>query len=287
MFRFDGSDQMPAAVGLGRLLEAGDGLDHRPGHEEHARQDRGRLAEVLTGRLSAGPAAAPAQRSESPDGRPSGAGACRLHRGHPPDRLSLRGGGSDAQRSTSSARCSSPSGSSSPSSAVVLFIVGRFGRTRRDRAVAIAFVGPAAVMLSIGLHLPRRPHDLPVVQERRRHVLRSASTTTRRSSPTTDELIVLRNTAIWVLIVPFVATAHRPGLRHPGRQGHGRGVRQGADLPADGDLVRRRLDHLEVRLRLPARRRPTQIGLLNQILVWLGVDAAAVAAQRAAGTPSS
>ena len=32
-----------------------------------------------------------------------------------------------------------------------------------------------------------------------------------------------------------------------------RGGRQGADLPADGDLVRRRLDHLEVRLRVPAR----------------------------------
>ena len=34
--------------GVGRVLEAGDGLDHGPEHEGHRRQDRSRLAEVLT-----------------------------------------------------------------------------------------------------------------------------------------------------------------------------------------------------------------------------------------------
>ena len=68
VFRFDGSDQMPAAVGsavgqevvrhhpvrrlrhdagrgrLRRLLEAGHQLDHGPEHQGDGRQDRGRLA---------------------------------------------------------------------------------------------------------------------------------------------------------------------------------------------------------------------------------------------------
>ena len=47
VFRFDGSDQMPAAVGLGRVLEAGDQLDHRPGHQDHGGQHREGLAQVI------------------------------------------------------------------------------------------------------------------------------------------------------------------------------------------------------------------------------------------------
>ena len=47
VFRFDGSDQMPAAADS-RVLEGSDQLDHRAVDRRHARQDRGRLADVLT-----------------------------------------------------------------------------------------------------------------------------------------------------------------------------------------------------------------------------------------------
>ena len=46
------------------------------------------------------------------------------------------------------------------------------------------------------------------------------------------------------------------------------------DLPADGDLHGRRVDHLEVRLRVqagPAGRRTRPV-LLNQLLVWIGLE---------------
>ena len=91
----------------------------------------------------------------------------------------------------------------------------------------------------------------------------SASTTTRGCSPSPTCSLVLRNTVIWVVLVPLLATGVRPGLRDPGRPGPRRGVRQGADLPADGDLVRRRQHHLEVRLPVPRRPAQPQIGLLN------------------------
>ena len=99
----------------------------------------------------------------------------------------------------------------------------------------------------------RPPHHLRVVQGRRRQSFVGFDNYSDLHRP--DQLIVLRNTAIWVLITPFVATAI--GLIYAMLVDKaGRVVRQGADLPADGDLVGRRVDHLEVRLRLPARRRP-------------------------------
>ena len=99
--------------GLRRLLEAGDGLDHGSGHEEHGGQDRGRLAEVLTGPVRRTCAAraevlAVLRTSERCRcGAPSGG--------------TLRTGSASRrwvgwQRSASSARCSWPSRSSSPSS---------------------------------------------------------------------------------------------------------------------------------------------------------------------------
>ena len=151
---------------------------------------------------------------------------------------------------------------------ILLLAVAGSGRgaARRSRSSLFVAAGVAAARAS-ACCIPAIRTIYPVVPGRRRRAtfvgLRQLH---RRSSPTTDQLIVLRNTALWVVLVPFVATAHRAALRRPGRQGPVRDVRQGADLPADGDLVRRRGDHLEVRLRLPRRRRTPQIGLLNQIL---------------------
>ena len=53
VFRFDGSDLMPGAVGAGSFWKEIDGLDHRAEHEGDPRQDRGVLARFL-GRIAGG-----------------------------------------------------------------------------------------------------------------------------------------------------------------------------------------------------------------------------------------
>ena len=50
----------------------------------------------------------------------------------------------------------------------------------------------------------------------------------------------IRNTVGWIVLVPLVAVTHRPRVRDARRPAPSRrGDRQVADLPADGDLVRR------------------------------------------------
>ena len=62
------------------------------------------------------------------------------------------------------------------------------------------------------------------------------------------------NNLLWLVVVPAPAHLLRPGHRRPHRPHLVGQHRQVADLHADGDLVRRRQRHLEVRLRLPRRR---------------------------------
>ena len=90
--------------------------------------------------------------------------------------------------------------------ALVLFIVGRIQGKRADQAVAAAFIGPAIIMVSIGLIYPgvrtflesfRNDVGEGFVGLDNYKVIFTSS----------DDLIVLRNTAIWVLIAPFLATA--------------------------------------------------------------------------------
>ena len=70
----------------------------------------------------------------------------------------------------------------------------------------------------------------------------------------TDEsmLRAIRNTLGWIAGRAGGRREHRARVRHAGRSPPARrGRRQVADLPADGDLVRRRRDHLAADLRLP------------------------------------
>ena len=145
-------------------------------------------------------------------------------------------------------------------------LAGRFAGRGADRAVAlVASSARPLILLAVGLVYPgvrtissrsrnadgsrvRRPGQLQVG---------SSPTPTRSGRPA-------QHRALGVL-APLVATALGLHLRRPGRPAAVRGVRQVADLHADGDLVRRRVDHLEVRLRVPRARAQTQIGLLNQI----------------------
>ena len=81
----------------------------------------------------------------------------------------------------------------------------------------------------------------------------SASRTTRRSSPVTTSCGAAQHGRLGDPDT-HRGHLHRPDLRDPHRPLPVREVRQGAHLPADGDLARRRLGDLEVRLRLPRRR---------------------------------
>ncbi len=65
--------------------------------------------------------------------------------------------------------------------------------------------------------------------------------------------------------------ADRADLRRPGRPDPDRGILQGPRVHPHGDLHGRCLDHLEVRVRLPAHA-GDQIGLANQIIKSLGLD---------------
>jgi len=154
--------------------------------------------------------------------------------------------------------------------AVVLFIVGRFSGRGADRAVAIAFIGPALAMVSIGLIYPGV-----------RTIFQSFKDADGGSwvglanyktiFTTSDDLTVLRNTAIWVLVAPFVATFI--GLVY-------------ATLvdKAKAESFAKALVFLPVAISFVGASiiwgfvydsskgdSHVQVGLLNQVMVWLGL----------------
>ena len=82
-------------------------------------------------------------------------------------------------------------------------------------------------------------------------------------------LEVFRNNLLWLVVGTTLVRRARPGDRGPGRPQPVRVAGQGDHLHADGDLVRRRGHHLELRLRCREAGEP-QIGLLNAIVTALG-----------------
>jgi alpha-glucoside transport system permease protein len=90
--------------------------------------------------------------------------------------------------------------------AIVLFIVGRFSGRRADRAVAFAFIGPAIFMVAVGLCYPAIKTIIQSFQGPSGGSFVGISNY-KTLVTSSDDLTVLRNTAIWVLITPFVATA--------------------------------------------------------------------------------
>jgi alpha-glucoside transport system permease protein len=88
----------------------------------------------------------------------------------------------------------------------ILVIASRFTGRRGERVQAISFVGPALALLAFGLLYPA---ILTIIQS----FQNSAGTTSVGLQNYIDIftkpelLLVLRNTAVWVLLVPFFATA--------------------------------------------------------------------------------
>jgi len=154
--------------------------------------------------------------------------------------------------------------------AVVLFVVGRIQGRRADQAVAWAFIGPAILMVSIGLVYPA----VRTLGESFRDDVGKGFVgidNYKTIFTSSDDLIVLRNTAIWVLIGPFVATAI--GLIY-------------AVLvdKAKSEALAKALIFLPMAISFVGASiiwgfvydsssgdSQTQIGLLNQVVVWLGL----------------
>jgi alpha-glucoside transport system permease protein len=153
---------------------------------------------------------------------------------------------------------------------VLLFIAGRFSGRRGDRAVAIVFLGPVVLGLTVGLIYPaiRTVYESffdaagsKFIGLKNYHFIFTSH----------DELVVLRNTAIWVIVTPFVATA--VGLIYAVLVDKAR-VEAFAKalvfLPMAISFVGASIIWkfvYDYRFDSPGVH---QIGLLNQVLVWLG-----------------
>ncbi len=158
-----------------------------------------------------------------------------------------------------------PTGSSSSASRSLVGVGGVFflfwamNRARRPAAralprgrAAVRVHRPAARDPARLPHLPGHQHDPHQLQGRA--AARSFVGLDNYEFVFTDESMLrsMRNTAGWIILVPLVAVSVGLAVRHAGRPAAPRrGRRQVADLPADGDLVRRRRGHVPADLQLP------------------------------------
>jgi len=151
---------------------------------------------------------------------------------------------------------------------VVLLLADRAPKTGREKIQTALFIGPALILVGIGLVIP---------------VIRTTVQSFKDSNgdkwvgldnfvwmfQSSDILIVLRNTAIWVLLVPFAATAI--GLVYAiliDKSRFESAYKALVFLPMAISFVGASIiwsfiyDYRESG--------NTQIGLLNQVLIWLG-----------------
>jgi alpha-glucoside transport system permease protein len=154
--------------------------------------------------------------------------------------------------------------------AVILLIASRFGGRRGDRVVALLFLLPVLVMLAVGLVYPgvltiiNSFYDAPGTS-----FIGLDNYETIFTSK--DQLTVLRNTVIWVLVTPFVATGI--GLLYAILVDRAR-IESLAKavifLPMSISFVAAAIIWKFMYEYRPDQGNIRQIGLLNQILVWFG-----------------
>jgi alpha-glucoside transport system permease protein len=153
---------------------------------------------------------------------------------------------------------------------VLLLIAGRFQGRNGDRAVAVVFLGPTVLGLSIGLIYPalRTAYESLFDAAGSSFIGLDNYKTVFTSS---DQLIVLRNTALWVVLAPFVATG--VGLVYAVLVDKARIealAKALVFLPVSISFVGASIIWkfvYDYRADLPGIK---QIGLLNQVLIWLG-----------------
>jgi alpha-glucoside transport system permease protein len=153
---------------------------------------------------------------------------------------------------------------------VILLVAGRFSGHTGDRAVAICFLLPTVIMIAVGLIYP----GLRTIYESFFDAAGNAFIGIDNykdifTSP--DQRIVLRNTVLWVLLTPFVATGI--GLIYAVLVDKARMeafAKALIFLPMAISFVGASIIWKFVYEYRPDQPGVNQIGLLNQIIVWLG-----------------
>ncbi len=155
--------------------------------------------------------------------------------------------------------------------AVILFVAGRFQGKRTDRRVALLFLLPTALMLIVGLLYPgiRTIFQSFFDADGAAFIGIDNYKTIFTSS---DQLIVLRNTVFWVVLTPFVATAI--GLLYAILVDKARMesfAKALIFLPMAISFVGASIIWKFVYEYRPDQPGVQQIGILNQVLVTLGI----------------
>ena len=153
---------------------------------------------------------------------------------------------------------------------LIIFIAGRFGERRSGRPVAFLFLLPTVLLLLVGLIYP----GLLTIWQSFRDAGGNAfiGIDNYVTIFTTDsQITVLRNTILWVLFTPFVATA--VGLLYAVLVDGARGesfAKSLVFLPMAISFVGASIIWKFVYAYRPDQGNIRQIGILNQLLVWFG-----------------
>ena len=153
---------------------------------------------------------------------------------------------------------------------VVLFLASRVSGRKGERTVALAFLGPTVLLLLVGLIYP----GLRTIYESFFNAAGSSFIGVDNYSKIftdSDQIIVLRNTFLWVVVTPFVATA--VGLVYAilvDRSRFESAAKALVFLPMAISFVGASIIWKFVYEFRPHQGSVRQIGLLNQIVVWLG-----------------
>ncbi|MCM4075975.1 carbohydrate ABC transporter permease [Paractinoplanes hotanensis] len=153
---------------------------------------------------------------------------------------------------------------------VILFIAGRFGGRKGDRVVAYLYLLPVILLLAVGLIYP----GLRTIYQSFFDAAGDAfigfdNYGTIFTDP--DQLTVLRNTVFWVVLTPFVATAI--GLVYAILVDKSRFesfAKTLIFLPMSISFVAASVIWKFMYEFRPDQGNVKQIGLINQLIVWLG-----------------
>jgi len=153
---------------------------------------------------------------------------------------------------------------------IVLAVASRFKGNKGDRGVAFVFLLPTILMIAIGLVFPAvRTIIQSFFDASGANFIGLGNYQTIVTTP--DQLTVMRNTLIWVVLTPFAATAI--GLLYAilvdGAKGEA-AAKALIFLPMAISFVAASIIWKFVYAYRPAQGNIRQIGLLNQLVVWLG-----------------
>jgi len=153
---------------------------------------------------------------------------------------------------------------------LILYIASRFSGYRGDKATAIAFLAPTALLVTVGLIYPGiRTIFVSFFDAAGTKFIGLDNYSTIFTN--SDEIVVLRNTVLWVVVTPLVATA--VGLVYAVLVDNTRfeaWAKSLIFLPMAISFVGASIIWKFVYEYRPDQGNIQQIGLLNQIVVWLG-----------------